>query len=404
MGLLAVLLIYGLIEGLCYVGLLLVGYTTNFRSNIIISRLSENQKASLRRFIRTEKGRRVPQDPVLGWIETAETNAAGMRDDRMYAPEPPAGKVRLAAFGDSFVYGADVALRDSWAKQLAGRDSTLEVLNYGSRGYGLDQAYLRYLRQGRDYMPHIVFIGYMSENIARNVVVYRAFYHSGYRNTISTKPRYKVVADTLVLLENPIATIEDHERFLLNDTAVLAELGVNDYHYQMGYKTGPFDILPSVRFVKVFVHALNTRLIHPIFTLDGMYDESSEAYLVTEKIFDAFYRKALEDGELPIIVIFPDTNDQWRSRQKKPRRYTPLLDHFASSGYRVIDTLGAFEPVESRYSVKDLSVAWGHFSPLGNKLVAEYIYSHLSTWNLTDAAAVRAAMLAERQRLGIQVR
>ena len=91
-------------------------------------------------------------------------------------------------------------------------------------------------------------------------------------------------------------------------------------------------------------------MINPIFKLDGMYSIRSEAYEVTTKIFDVFYRKALEDGALPTILIFPDIHNQRRSRQGKQCRYFPLLDDFHSKEYRLIDALRALEPHESKYS------------------------------------------------------
>jgi hypothetical protein len=378
---LAISLIYLFTEALCFIGLLVLrGFGIPYDPNI--SALSADQQTSLRKFLRQQGGQYIAQDSVLGWVATAEANSAGMRDNREYARVPLPGTLRISAFGDSFTYGADVALRDTWAKQLTAIDPSIEVLNYGTGAYGLDQAYLRYLKVGTDYKPHVVFIGYMSENLARNVNVFRAFYTSNYRNTIFTKPRFKVRDGELVLLENPIADLRDHEYFLFNDREVLPKLGKNDYHYQTSYNRGALDFLPSMRLAKVVWSAVNREIVNPIFTLDGMYNVESEAYEVTTKIFDAFYGKVREDGALPVIIIFSDLNDQWRSREKKERRYSPLLRYFRSKGYRYIDTLEALEPYEARYSVDDLVEEWGHYSALGHRIIAEFIYGELQKWGL----------------------
>jgi hypothetical protein len=55
--------------------------------------------------------------PELGWTVRRggaapplyRANAQGFRGEREYAPDPPAGVLRLAAFGDSFTHGDDVA-------------------------------------------------------------------------------------------------------------------------------------------------------------------------------------------------------------------------------------------------------------------------------------------------------
>ena len=390
--------VYLILESLCYVGLLMLSKTLRVTYDPVVSELSEKQKTSLENYLRRKRGEHVNHDPHLGWINTSEANSAGMRDDREYDVTPSDGVIRIAAFGDSFTYGSDVALKDTWEKNLTAMDPSIEVLNYGMGAYGLDQAYLRFLKLGTTYNPNIVFIGYMSENIARNVNVYRAFYGRGYRDVIFTKPRFTLSDGKLTLLENPLSTFEDYENFLLNDSEVLARLGENDYHYQINYKRGPFDILPSIRLGKVFWYAFNKKILNSIFGLDGMYNVESDAYAITITIFDNFYQDVLASGALPVILVFPDINDQRRSRDNKERRYTALLNYFRSKGYYFIDTLSALTPYESQYSIDDLVVEWGHYSPLGNKIIAQYILMKLKEWNLLDSSTLEGLIDAARQR------
>ncbi len=256
-----------------------------------------------------------------------------------------------------------------------------------------------------EYNPHIVFLGYMSENIARNVNVFRPFYSRWYRHAIFTKPRFKVKDGALVLLENPLTTFEDYEYFLHNETEVLAKLGENDYHYQIAYTKGIFDSLPSVRFVKISWWVLKARvLFDPIFNVAGMYNVKSEAYEVTSKIFDVFYRRVLENGALPIIVVFPDKpHDQWRSRKKEERRYTPLLNEFRAKGYSFIDALAALEPYESHSTVDEfVADGWGHIAPLGNRIIAEYIFTQLRNRGYLNLEKLEEVIQAEQVRLEIR--
>jgi len=399
-----IVVIYLVTEGTCYLGLLVLQKKFHVSYSPNVSVLSENQKAALKKFLETKKGEFVGQDPILGWVPISNSNSAGMRDDREYKRVSAPDIVRISAFGDSFTYGSDVALGETWEKQLGILTPSIEILNYGVGAYGLDQAYLRYLQVGTEYHPHIVFIGYMSENIARNVNVFRPFYSAAYGNAIFTKPRFKVNQGKLVLLKNPISAFEDHERFLLHDTEVLAKLGENDYYYQANYAKGSFDFLPSVRLTKLFWSTIKNKRLNQIFQQDGMYNVHSEAYEVTLKIFDAFYRKVLENSQLPIILIFPDLNDLSRSRKKQERRYAPLLKYFNEQGYRFIDVLGALEPYESDYTIAELTRAWGHYSPLGNKIIAEYISAQLKTWSLEDLSKVKEAVQLARKEVGIAVR
>jgi hypothetical protein len=399
-----VLSIYLMTEGLCYLGLIVLDKKFYIPYDPNVSVLSENQKSALKQFLEAKKGERVRQDPILGWISISEINSAGMRDNREYEKTPLPGIVRISAFGDSFTYGSDVALGETWAKQLPAMEPSIEVLNYGVGAYGLDQAYLRYLRVGTEYHPHIVFIGYMSENIARNVNVFRAFYTGSYRNVIFTKPRFKISDGKLVLVQNPVSTFEDHEHFLLNDKEVLTKLGANDYHYQTNYNKGELDCLPTVRLTKVFWSTVNKTIFNPILQLDGVYNVKSEAYQVTLKIFDAFYRKALENGALPVILIFPDTEEQKRSRKRKNRRYAPLLSYFRDKGYYFIDTLDALELYESRYTIRELTRAWGHYSPVANRIIAEHIFKHLRNWDITDLSRLQETIQVRHKEAGVVVK
>jgi len=394
----SVLFIYLVLEGLCFGCLWLLARTRNIRYDPRPTVLSAEQRSILTEFLKRSSPTGI--DDTLGWINPpSHTNSVGIRDDHEYATVPQPGTLRISAFGDSFTYGGDVSLGANWTKQITAIDPSIEVLNYGVGGYGLDQAYLRYLKIGTDYHPNIVLIGYMSQNVDRQVNVLPAFYTNMFHNLVFTKPRFRVEDDQLVLLPNPLSTFSDYENFLKNDATVLPELGKNDYWYQINYSRGPLDFLPSVRLGKVFFGQVNQRVINPIFNLDGQYNTKSEAYRITVKILDAFYQKALDNGALPIILVFPDRNDQTRSRQGEIRRYAALLEHFQSKGYRHIDILNALDSYNSRYSVADLTVAWGHYSPIGNTIIANYILAQLKSLDLVDPSKVSQAVQQERQRL-----
>ncbi len=400
-----ILLIYVSLEGLSYLGLRVLETRFNLPYDPRVAALSKEQKEKLTKFLASKKGERNSPDPMVGWVPVAHVNAAGMRDDRDYETVAPPGSIRISAFGDSFTYGADVELHESWAKQLTSRRPYLEVLNYGVGAYGLDQAYLRYRQVGTDYHPHIVFIGYMSENIARSVNVFRAFYTRAYRNVIFTKPRFAVVDGKLDLLNNPLSSMEDYQRFLSHDREVLIEIGRNDFHYQNNYGRGPFDVLPSVRLAKMAWYAINKNFLNPIFRFDGSYNEQSEAYDVTVRVFEAFYRNVLENHALPIVVIFPDLHDQQRSRAGKPRRYAALLTDLHAKGYRVIDAMDALQPYESQYAVEDLVMpTWGHYSPLGNSIMAAYLAESLERMGVTEPSLLENVIRAERERLNVAAR
>ena len=397
------LVVYLLVEGVAFAGLHVLRKARGLSYFPAASTLPRAARQNLDRFLTPGSKPAMIMDADLGWLHRPgpQNNAAGMRDDREYDPQAGAGILRIAAFGDSFTYGADVALGENWAKRISALNPEIEVLNYGIGAYGLDQAYLRYLKVGTDYHPHVVFIGFMTENIARDVNVYRGFYTSYYPDWFYTKPRFRIERGELALIPNPLRSVEDYRRLRDAEETVLREVGGNDYHYVGNYRAGPLDFSPTVRLVKMVAARIQKKRQSPIFTPDGRYDQRSEAYAITVGIFDAFYRKVLESGALPIIVVLPDLNDQHRSREGKPRRYAALLENFNAKGYRYIDAMQALEPVQQRYAISDLSVKWGHYSKLGNDIVARHILQTLGSWNLDQVSEVKAATASERRRLSI---
>lgn len=340
-------------------------------------------------------------DPELGWVPirgAGEINSAGMRADREYAAKAPPGVLRIAAFGDSFTYGSDVALGADWATQITTLAPAIEVLNYGVPAYGLDQAYLRYRAVGSDYRPDIVLIGYMSENLARHVNVYRGFYSRSYRDAIFTKPRFKLDDGSLVLVPNPLATLDAYRTLRAREAGVLREIGQEDFHFVGLYGEGPFDFSPTARLLKLAAAELRRRGRVPIYTPDGRYDERSEAYAVTLRLIDRFYAEVLARGALPVLIVFPDLHDQRRSRAGKPRRYAPLLAYLESRRYRFIDLLDALEPVQIRHTIDELTVEWGHYSALSNEIVARHIVERLRRdWKIDSPE--RAQEARDRERL-----
>lgn len=359
--------------------------------------LSEKHRSILKQMMEG-KDSHVAFSPTLGWAlkkgyqsEMNRINAAGFRSDREYSATPPDGKIRIATFGDSFTYGDEVANEDAWQEQMMKGKSDLEALNFGVGAYGLDQAFLRYRQDGIGYRPHMVMIGFMSENIARNVNVFRPFY---FPNTASplTKPRFKIEKDTLTLLENPVQELGRYEDLLSSPETFLPLIGNEDYWFRTKYKRGRFDILPSVRLYKVVRYELFTeRLIKK-----GVYNDGSEAFRVTVKIFDSFVKKVLQERSLPVILLFPTKGDVMIHRGSEKKMYAPLVDYLKERNYPYLDLMDAFQG-QGRYNkVDDLFLTY-HYSPLGNRLVATHLLGRLrqaDLFNLTTIKKQAAALKA----------
>ncbi|MFQ5912127.1 MAG: hypothetical protein ACE5JS_02985, partial [Nitrospinota bacterium] len=124
-----------------------------------------------------------------------------------------ANVLRLSSFGDSFTHGDDVRNEDTWQEVMNRSGPNLEVLNFGVPGFGLDQAFLRYQHDGIAYHSHIILIGFMPANIARNVSVFRPFL-SLRTGLPLTKPYFTLDGNDLVLNHNPIQELSQYKEVL----------------------------------------------------------------------------------------------------------------------------------------------------------------------------------------------
>jgi hypothetical protein len=76
------------------------------------------------------------------------SNHQGFRNDRDFARAIAPGKTRIICSGDSFTLGYGVDNDHTWCRLLETIDPRLETVNMGQGGYGVDQSYLWYKRDG----------------------------------------------------------------------------------------------------------------------------------------------------------------------------------------------------------------------------------------------------------------
>jgi len=400
------LLVYCLLELSSFLGLaVLKKYRHIAYQPILTASLTADHQKTLRDLIQG-KTTYLLHSAALGWTikpqgrwyDLYRANSQGIRADRDYQPFPRSNAVRIATFGDSFTHGDEVKNNDTWQEQLNRLDHNLEVINFGVGGYGLDQAFLRYQQEGVPYHPQIVFIGFMEENINRLVNVFRPFYAPGIP---LTKPRFIIQGKQLVQLPNPMADMNDCKKLLDDPKWYLSEFGAHDFHYTAGLKDGSPDFSPSVRMLKLLYHQIasrysekNDRSIYK----NGSFNTASEAYSICSMLFDAFYRDVQKNKALPIIVVFPNRSDIERYQHDKIKAYTPLITYMRSQGYRFIDLCDAFEKYAKSSPIDELFITH-HYSPMGNSIVAQFLFDYLAENRFTTPAGVKAAIASSSDEL-----
>jgi hypothetical protein len=148
-------------------------------------------------------------DTLLGWVArprfyhrdfygpgiSLRTNAQGFRNDHEITRSPQAGRIRLICSGDSFTLGWGVAGDRTWCALLQGKNPRLETVNLGQGGYGADQAYLWYKRDGQPLNHDLHVFALIHHDLERMQV--HEFLGYG-------KPVLALVADTIRVSNVPV--------------------------------------------------------------------------------------------------------------------------------------------------------------------------------------------------------
>lgn len=301
-------------------------------------------------------------DADLGWSPRPNTrsstrpffaNGAGIRAEREFDETAPPGTLRIATFGDSFTFGDEVGPDETWQatleRTLAARGITVEVLNFGVSAYGIDQAYLRWRRDGRRFRPDVVLFGFQPENVLRDRNVFRPLYFAGTEVPLS-KPRFVVRGEELDLLNGPVLPVD----------AVLPALETMPAHPLFAYEGfyAPWYVqrwwLASR--LAAFVASATVAVDAARFHLDAEGRELA-ARLVTR-----FAADVTADGAAFVLVHLPRREDLAAKHAGREPWYAPLLQDLAP--------LGVVEPTASVASDDAaLFAPRGHYAPAMNAIV-----------------------------------
>ena len=324
-------------------------------------------------------------DPDLGWSHKPwgqggifRANGQTMRADHDYTFDPAPALVRVATFGDSFMLGSDVEVEFTWQALLEKYDPPLEVLNFGVSSYGTDQAVLRYEKDGRAFSPDIVVLSFITENSRRNLTTFRPFYLSSTGLPLA-KPRFRMDDGRMVLVENPVQSLDQYQDLLDHPETELPRIGRwDDYYSQYEPSMTPWiDNFPSVKASRFWMNRMkkwwNHRL-NPSGISDDWYSGEHGTNSLLVNIFDRFHDDAIADGAVPVFLLFPIHFDYRNIGPSGEMSYSNLLPFFEARGYHYIDCDKIFRPaLDSGHSYGDLFAFGedgGHYSAFAHELIA----------------------------------
>src|ERR1043166_202339 len=321
---------------------------------LLVAVLIEGSAAAICWFIVLPRTRDLVWAPDLDRARMNWKKEAGQTDDEIgWAPPPPLtrlphdasgakynsefpepGHACVSAYGDSFVFGAEVADQDGWVERLA-HLLGCRVANYGVNAYGTDQALIRFRRNRDDEAP-LVLLGIFPENVLRNVNQSRAL--MGYAlHALSVKGRF--VLDTMGALAWVPRPRLDAESFVRLNRAP-ADVLPHEY-FLPGTRDGPATLRFPYTLALLRILAMPRIWTHvsgrPSWSGFFAADHPSGALPLTAAIAEAFAREAAGRGKRVLVVIFPGGN----SLRLRPRdgafEYAPLAAALADKGIDVFD-------------------------------------------------------------------
>lgn len=356
------LFFYALIEGGSYLTcLFLVQQGTLYAPKII----TESYESYMSRL-----------SPQLGWPSATSFGKYGLDQSGSRIipafPDPDKFDSCISMYGDSFIYGAEVADDNAWGNILA-KLINCRVANYGVGAYGTDQAYLRFKYNKQDDSK-IVIIGFYSDNIMRNVNQLRNLLSPSESFTI--KPRFIMTEENcLRLVPIPDLTKEDYQRLINNPERYLQ----HDYFVPEGLSGRLHSEFPySVRVLK-----LSKRLLFRIISGNRSYEEfyqpyhESKALQVTTAIIETFYQEAKARGKYPLVLLIPSLADINQFNITKIWIYQILMDNLVKSNIEFINIGKGIIYSLNKRDPQLIYAKYNHLNKEGQELMANYVFEYL---------------------------
>lgn len=305
-------------------------------------------------------------DPDLGWtngpnVESSDgnvsTDSVGARGSGERSRAPADGVLRVAVFGDSFTFGDEVATGETWAARLedllerGGRPA--EVLNFGVNAYGMDQALLRWEKEGRPLAPAVVVLGFQPENLLRNLNVLRPLYFMD-TSVPYSKPRFVLDGDGLRNVNQPTVPVAELPAVLAHPAD--SPLAEHDRFLGSGHREHWWH---RSRLLALLAELFEDGGDVPGFAVTP---EMSEVAL---RIVREFARTARESGATFLVVHLPRREELADLEAGRAPWHQPFLDALAAE-VEVVRPERTFGPVADG----DFR-PHGHYGPRLHQKVAE---------------------------------
>jgi hypothetical protein len=278
-----------------------------------------------------------------------KTNARGFRNNDNVDVKVPAGKVRMICSGDSFTLGYGVDNDRTWCHVLTTLNDRLETVNMGQGGYGVDQAYLWYQRDGQGLDHDIHVFAFITIDFQRM----QTDNFQGYG-----KPMLKLADDDLVPDKVP----------------------VSKRSFYVPWLTQNAELIQQLKLVRA-IGAVIRRIGGGAESYVELGEEQTQK--LARKLFADLQAVNREKNSVLVLVYLPVREDYRAERPGPWRRF--VREVAAEKGIALIDLIEDYqkippEEVPSLFLGRDVMGfpdAAGHYSVKGNEVIAKMLYDRL---------------------------
>ncbi len=287
-------------------------------------------------------------DSLLGWRVKASanvrhvkpnvyevgirTNQFGLRGIHPASLKKPLNTVRLGVFGDSQTFAETVNDDETYSSILNRELNSVEVLNFGVRGYGTDQMLLYLKRDAAQYDLDVIVLATAFFHIQRNAT--NIFFHP--------KPYYILLDnDELQLLGIPVPTLAEFTAGIdSSDTWALADKSV------------------FLRWFWQRVRSLRER---------KLFSENGEAWHLTKVLITRFVQYARELGTIVVLMNIDENHPDLEGDLQI------LADHLNVKLLNLGYVLREAAAVGTDYTLPNDN----HWNATGHKIVAKQLHRFL---------------------------
>lgn len=293
-------------------------------------------------------------DELLGWVSKPDvqernmfgpglslrTSSQTFRNGEVFTAAVPKGKVRILCSGDAYTQGQGVDNDHTWPALLGTMDWRLQVVNLGQAGYGLDQSYLRYVRDGMplDHKIHIF-----------------ALTSSDFLRVKNSK--------FLGVYDKPVLTLDGGRITVRN-------IPVPGASFAAQFRRALFRVIKGFR-TSELITGLGDKILPPKTVLSD--SDLRDVKEISLAVFADLNQKITEKKGKLVVLFLPTQEDYYRDETDPLRAWLRL--ELKTRGIVMIDLVDEVR----KLSLRDFKNFFrGHYSEAGNRFIAQYLYNTLN--------------------------